>query len=111
MSKSLKQIKQEKNGLFKTMVYICAPFGGEIEENKKRAIQLGKLAYKQGNMPVVPHVQYPFMNDANPIDRENAMLFDLILMGKCQEVWVLGDIVTEGMVKELEVATKRRQKI
>ena len=111
MAKSIKRIKREKKGVFKPMMYICAPFGGEVKKNTERAIRLAKIAYQQGNMPVIPHVQYPFMDDNNPIDRRNDLNFDLILMGKCQEVWVLGSTVTNGMKAELQLARKHRQLI
>lgn len=111
MGRSVNSIMREKQDHFIPMVYICAPFGGNVSLNTERAIQLGKLAYERGCLPVIPHVQFPFMDDANPDDRKNALWFDIILMGKCQEVWVLGDTITFGMEKELRIATKRRQTI
>lgn len=36
---------------------------------------------------------------------------DIILLGKCQEVWVFGGEITEGMKKDLEIAEKRKQVI
>ena len=36
---------------------------------------------------------------------------DVILLGKCQELWVFGDSISEGMNTEIEVAKKRRQTI
>jgi hypothetical protein len=32
-------------------------------------------------------------------------------MGKCSEVWVLGNIISSGMAREIEVAKKRRQTV
>ena len=32
-------------------------------------------------------------------------------MGKCSEVWVLGSTISSGMVREIEVAKKRRQNV
>ena len=40
-----------------------------------------------------------------------AMPYDIILMGKCQEVWVLGDVISRGMSIEIEKAKKRRQPV
>lgn len=111
MPKSINRVKREKGSYFKPMVYICAPFSGAVEKNTQRAIKLGKLAYERGNMPVIPHVQYPFMDDANSVHRQDALRFDLILMSKCQEVWVLGDHLTAGMAKELSIAEKQQKKI
>ena len=111
MSKSITRVKREKDRAFKPLVYICAPYSGEISKNTERAIQLAKMAYEKGNIPVIPHVQYPFMDDNDPLDRKNALLFCTILMGKCQEVWVLGDHLSPGMQQELALAKKRFQKI
>lgn len=36
---------------------------------------------------------------------------DIILLGKCDEVWVFGDEITEGMKKEITVADRRKQTI
>ena len=36
---------------------------------------------------------------------------DIILLGKCQEVWVFGSEITEGMKREIEIAEKRKQVI
>lgn len=111
MSKTINRVKREKGESFTPIVYICAPFSGDIEFNIYRAIRLGKMAYEKGNMPIIPHVQYPFMDDAKLTHRCDALRFDLILMSKCQEVWVLGDKVTAGMEKELSVAEKQHKTI
>ena len=52
-----------------------------------------------------------FMDDGNPAERELAIFMDIVLMGKCREVWVLGDTVSEGMEEEISRARKRRQPI
>ena len=51
------------------------------------------------------------MNDEDTNQREDALFMDIILLGKCQEVWVFGGEITEGMKKELEIAEKRKQVI
>lgn len=52
-----------------------------------------------------------FMDDTNLEERELALFMDVILLGKCSEVWVLGNTVSEGMAAEIAVATKCRQPI
>ena len=32
-------------------------------------------------------------------------------MSKCEEVWVFGDVISEGMAEEIERAEKMRKKI
>jgi len=52
-----------------------------------------------------------FMDDSNEKERDLALFMDIILMGKYQEVWVLGDGISNGMSIEIEKAKIRRQPI
>ena len=84
----MRKEKAEKKSAFKPLVYICSPYSG------------------------APHLMFPqFMNDENPEERELAIFMDIVLMGKCSEVWVLGHTISNGMEREIEVAKKRRQKV
>lgn len=96
---------------FKPLVYICAPFSGDIETNTKQAIQYAKFAYENNAIPVTPHLLFPFLDDTNEEHRQSAIAMGIILLGKCQEVWVFGDEITEGMKAELNVSKRRRQVI
>lgn len=89
--------KTESKSAFRPLVYICAPFSGNIEGNKKKAAEFAHYAYKQGCIPITPHLLFPFMNDESKQERELALHMDLVLMGKCQEVWVLSERITAGM--------------
>lgn len=111
MSKSISHIKKEKGTAFKPLVYICAPFSGDVETNTKNAVKLAEIAYQQGCIPLTPHLLFPFLEDTNPTHRNDALFMDIVLLGKCQEVWVLGDTLTQGMEKEIQVASRRRQVI
>nr|DAJ95809.1 MAG TPA: deoxyribosyltransferase [Caudoviricetes sp.] len=101
--------KAETKSAFRPLIYVCAPFNGDIEGNKKKAAEFAHFAYKQGCIPVTPHLLFPFMNDESPNERALALHMDIVLMGKCQEVWVLSERITPGMSAEIEKATKRRQ--
>ena len=94
---------------FRPLVYICSPFSGDIEGNKQKAAEFAHFAYKQRCIPVTPHLLFPFMNDESKEERALALRMDIILMGKCQEVWVLSECITAGMSTEIEKAQKRRQ--
>lgn len=96
---------------FRPLVYVCAPYSGDVEENTKRAAAFAKYAYDKGNIPLTAHLLFPFMDDTNEEDRRTAIFMDIVLMGKCQEVWVLGNEITRGMRIEIEKAKKRRQKV
>lgn len=92
-------------------MYICAPYSGDKDFNINKAVHYAELAYRNGAIPVTPHLLFPFMNDEDTNQREDALFMDIILLGKCQEVWVFGGEITEGMKKELEIAEKRKQVI
>lgn len=93
------------------LIYICAPYGGDIKANVANAAEFAAFAFRKGNIPVTPHLLFPFMDDSDPMLRKLAMHMDIVLMGKCSKVWVLGDQVTEGMAYEIDRAKKRRQKV
>nr|DAZ39514.1 MAG TPA: deoxyribosyltransferase [Caudoviricetes sp.] len=96
---------------FRPLVYICAPFNGSVKENVLKATRFAEFAFNRGCIPLTPHLLFPFMDDSNEKERDLAIFMDIILMGKCQEVWVLGDVTSKGMSIEIEKAKKRRQPV
>lgn len=110
MSKSYKK-HLETTPNFKPIVYICAPYRGDKERNVNHAIQCAAYAYSRGAIPITPHLLFPFMDDENQKHRGDAMFMDIILLGKCNELWVFGEKITGGMQVEIDLAEKRRQPI
>ena len=51
-------------------VYICAPLGGNTEENLKKVRRYAEYALRCGTAPVVPHFYAECLDDNNPKDRE-----------------------------------------
>lgn len=93
------------------LVYICAPFGGDTRANTRKAADFAAFAYMRGNIPLTPHLLFPFMDDHDPDERKTALHMDIVLMGKCEEVWVLGSRITSGMEEEIRKARSRRQRV
>ena len=83
-------------------VYICAPLGGDVQQNLQQAKRYAKYALKCGATPVVPHFYALLLNDDDPKEREIGMAAGLSLLWFCDEMWVFGDRVTEGMERELQ---------
>lgn len=101
-----REMKAVPNTAFRPLVYICAPFLGAIERNKKRAADFAAFAYRNGCIPMTPHLLFPFMDDSKEEERATALHMDMVLMGKCKEVWVFSENgVTSGMQKEIKKAT------
>ncbi len=82
-------------------VYICAPYSGDIAENRRNAELYAKLAFKRGYIPITPHMMFPFLDDKKAEERAEVLEMCKELAGRCDQVWVFGDRLTAGMMHEL----------
>lgn len=90
-------------------IFICSPFRGDIEENTKAAQFFAKVIIGTGRIPIAPHLYFPqFLDEDNPNERMNGIEMGLELMDVCDEVYVLGFNITEGMRFELNHAREKR---
>lgn len=90
-------------------IFICSPFRGNIEENTKAAQFFAKVIIGTGRIPIAPHLYFPqFLDEDNPNERMNGIEMGLELMDVCDEVYVLGFNITEGMRFELNHAREKR---
>lgn len=93
------------------LVYVCSPYAGDVGNNVINARKYSRFTVEQNGIPVVPHLMYPqFMNDDDKEERELAMHFNYVLLGKCSELWVFGGVISKGMADEIRIASKRRMK-
>lgn len=83
-------------------VYICAPLGGNIQENLKKAKQYARYSLLCGTAPVVPHFYALCLNDNISKEREIGMAAGLSLLWFCDEMWIFGDEMSEGMKAEMQ---------
>lgn len=106
------EMAADKKAAYLPLVYVCSPYAGDVETNVKNARAYSRFAVDENAIPVTPHLLYPqFMDDSNEDEREMAMHFNYVLLGKCTEVWVFGGVISRGMAHEISVAKKRRMKI
>lgn len=82
-------------------VYICAPLGGDVYANLQRAKEYAKYALYCGTTPVVPHFYALCLDDNNPHEHEIGLAAGLSLLWFCDELWVFGDTLTDGMKSEI----------
>ena len=95
---------------WRPLVYICSPYSGEIEKNTQKARQYSRFAVDQGAIPLAAHLLLPqFMSEEN--ERELALFMDIVLMSRCEEVWVFGEDITSGMAAEIAKAKKKNMTI
>ena len=88
-------------------VFICSPYRSKDnkEKNIVTAQKACKAALKKGYLPYAPHLYFPqFLSDSDPQQRELGIMFGLSWLADCDELWVIGDIITEGMQREINSA-------
>ena len=101
-----------KAAAFRPIVYICSPYAGDIERNTENARRYSRFAVNQHCLPITPHIYFTqFMNDTIPDERETALFMNLVLMSKCAELWVFGDVISKGMKAEIDRAKRKHMKI
>ena len=96
-------------------VFICSPLRPtregerreqEIENNRKLAQLACRYAVETGCRPYAPHLYFPtFLSDENREEREYGMLLGLGWLSECDELWVIGRRVSEGMKREIKTAS------
>lgn len=102
----------DKKAAYLPLVYVCSPYTGDIENNVSNAKKYSRFAVENKAIPVTPHLLYPqFMDDDSESEREMAMHFNYVLLGKCSEVWIFGGVISRGMAREIALAKKRRMKL
>lgn len=102
--------REEKKSNYMPIVYICSPFSGNEEWNTMKAREYSRFAVSSGAIPIAPHLLFPqFMDEAT--ERELAMFMNMVLLGRCRELWVFGDRISEGMAAEILRAKWKRMRI
>lgn len=99
--------------IFKPLVYICSPYAGDIEGNTERAKSYCRFAVMERNViAFAPHLFLPlYLSEDDPEERELALSMDLAFLSRCDELWVFGDNITNGMRREIDKAKKLHMKI
>lgn len=111
LTKIEKEEKAAKRA-YRPLVYICSPFAGDEERNMEKARRYSRFAVRQACIPVAPHLLFPqFMDDSVPAERSIALFMGMVLLGKCEQVWVFGNTISAGMAAEIEKAEKKNMLI
>lgn len=104
---ALTNIEREKKQ-WRKVVFICSPYAGDIEGNVMRSKRYARFALTEGAVPIIPHLMYPqFLQDDDKEDRKLGIEMGLILLTRCDELWVFGFKVSQGMAIEIKKAKQR----
>lgn len=102
--------KEERAARYRPLVYICSPFSGDISGNIDRARRYSRFAVDEKAIPLAPHLLFPqFMDEST--ERELAVFMDMVLLGRCEQVWVFGSHISDGMAAEIEKAKRKQIRI
>ena len=95
---------------WRPLVYICTPYSGDVDRNTEKARRYCRFAVNQGAIPLAAHLLLPqFMSETR--ERDLALFMDMVLMGKCEQVWVFGEKISSGMAAEIAKAKKKNMTI
>ena len=87
------------------VVYIASPYAGDVKRNAEMARRYSRYAIDQGCIPITPHLWLPgILSEA--AERELANSIDLRLLDLVSELWVCGNVISEGMKREIAHATE-----
>ena len=97
---------------FRPIVYICSPYSGDTKKNIENARKYSRFAVDKHYLPIAPHLLFTqFMDDTILEERETAIFMNFVLMSKCAEMWVFGDVISAGMQSEINRAKRKNMKI
>lgn len=90
------------------LVYLASPLRGDYGRNIKNAVNYSRLASECGVLPLAPHIIFSqWCNDTVPEQRTQGLKLGLALLEKCDELWVMGTKISQGMQGEIEFAGER----
>lgn len=90
-------------------VYIASPLRGDYNTNIQNAVTYCHLASEAGVLPLAPHIIFSqWCNDTIPDQREQGLKLGLSLLGKSDELWVMGTQISQGMQGEIAFAKENR---
>lgn len=89
----------------KRLVYIAHPVRGDVAGNLAKGRQWVRWAYEKGVAPAAPWITgCEVLDDANEVHRELGLQCDETTVARCDEIWLCGARISQGMHRELEIA-------
>ena len=86
-------------------VFVCSPYAGCVKANVHNARMYSRFVFLCGCMPITPHLMYPrFLEDKDTKERDAGIQMGLILLDYCNEIWVFGQKISNGMRREIAYA-------
>lgn len=100
----------ERSNNERPVVYICSPYAGDTKTNTENAKRYSRYAVDAGVIPFAPHLLLPlYMKEES--ERGMALYTDLVFLSRCDELWVFGKTISNGMQAEIDYATKLGKRV
>lgn len=112
---ALSAIEQEEKkaaraARYRPLVYICSPFSSDVPGNTQKAIRYSRFAVDSHAIPIAPHLLFPLFMDEET-ERDLAMFMDMVILGRCEELWVFGGTVSAGMKAKIDKAKRKNMTV
>lgn len=86
-------------------VYIASPFRGDYAKNIQDTVKYCRIAAQCGVLPLASHLIFSqWCDDTIPEEREQGQKLGIALLGRSEELWVMGTTISEGMQTEIAFA-------
>lgn len=87
------------------MIYVCSPYRGDVVKNVEFARFCCHKVVEKGLTPMAPHLYFTqFLDDGEPNERALGLKLALCWLDLCEEVWVFGSTISDGMAQEIAYA-------
>lgn len=82
---------------------------GDFEKNREKAKQYSQYVYSLGYLPICVQI---YLEEATGLSEQDGKREELLELGKemlllCNELWIFGDKISEGMKGEIELAKNK----
>lgn len=96
----------------KKLIYVCSKLRGNVGRNIVRANIYSRFVYEHGHIPIAPHCIFTqFLNDESKAERLAGMEMGMQMLTYCNEMWVFGLDISDGMQNEINEAKRLGTKI
>lgn len=112
---ALSAIEQEEKkaaraARYRPLVYICSQFSGDVPGNTQKAIRYSRFAVDSHAIHIAPHLLFPLFMDEET-ERDLAMFMDMVILGRYEELWVFGGMVSADMKAEIDKAKRKNMTV
>lgn len=95
------------------LVYICSPYRADtpegVQENLDNVKRYFRFALDMGYAPLATHFAVcSILDDNKPEERNAGISLDTRYLSMCEELWVFGSRISEGMRHEIEAFRNER---